>query len=69
MRKKYYNGKPFANMLRGIESMLLFRLIMATDYGFPHKSFWTQPHTAIAVLILKGLEYFVTRLKAVDYEK
>jgi hypothetical protein len=37
--------------------------------AFLNESFWTQPHMAIAMLILKGLEYFVTRLGAVDHEK
>jgi len=74
IRKKYYYGKTLRKYVARYREYATIQIHPGYRLRlFLKKSFWTQPHMAIAVLVLKGLEYFVTRLGAlqptVDYEK
>ncbi len=63
LRKRYYYGKTLPRYVARYRDYANLQLNVAYRLQiFLKKGFWQQPHMAIALLALKGLEYLTTKL-------
>lgn len=70
LKKKYYYGKTVKNYRAKYREYGDKQVSLFYRFGlfFKNKRFWSKPHLALGVIVLKGLEYLVVGIGYIDGE-
>jgi glycosyltransferase involved in cell wall biosynthesis len=70
LKKKYYYGKTAKNYRTKYKEYGNKQISLFYRFGlfFKSRRFWSKPHLAIGIIVLKGLEYLVVGIGYIDGE-